>query len=405
MPLPDLYTDPMPELHPLLLGLAQALACAVPATGLAWLLRAARCPGGPAGAALCAGVIVGVLMGPGVFGRLRPDIHAPLFIGGVEQKAAFDREVDRQRVERAALEASGVSEVALDEHERLDAGPKRAEARGRLEAARAEHRERVHLLQAALAGVLLVLALPAACARSGRLWRRTAERAFDTGWKDAGRGAVGVLIAASVPTVAAWWLVRDWRMALAVGCAMSVPGLAGLPCGLFIAGVGGAAAASLVLVVLLWNVPITVTVVTALVALALCVGSERRTRAARRGATELALAHALVTPALTALALAPIDPHAAAGSGLFIWLAVLGVLWSSDGRWLAWRLTGWTWGMSGRMVGAGASLGQLVFALACGWAGLADAGVAALIVGCLVIELTRGVREALGAQMDAARAS
>ncbi|MFM9959487.1 MAG: hypothetical protein ACKVZJ_15630 [Phycisphaerales bacterium] len=393
----------MPDLHPLLLGLAQVLACAVPAAGLAWLLRNARCPGGPAGAALCAGVTVGILVGPGVFGRVRPDLHAPVFIGGVAERAAYDKELERQRVERAALEASGVSDVALEEHENNDAAPKRAEARGLLDRARAAHRENLHLAQAALAGVLLVLALPSAGARSGRLWRRTAERAFSTGWRDAGRGALGVVIGASVPTIAAWWLARDWRIALAVGCAMSVPGLASLPCGLFIAGAAGAALASSCLVIMTWNVPITIVGVTALVALALCVGSERVTRAGRRGTTELALAHAVLTPGLTALALAPIDPHAVAASSLFIWLAILAVLWSSDGRWLAWRLTGWTWVMSGRMVSAGASIGQLVFALACGWAGLADAGVAALIIGCLVIELTRGVREALGAQMDAAR--
>lgn len=390
----------MPQADAMILGLVQVLACAVPACGLALLLRGARCPGGRAGAAMVGGLVVGLLLGPGVMGRVTPRWQEPVFRGGVSEAAALREEIERQRVERRALQESGVTDVALEEHDRVVMAPKRAELQQGLDRALAEHRAGLQLIQAVLCGVLVMLGVPSACARSGRLWRRTGERGIDTRWRDAGRGALGTVLAASIPGALAWWLLRDVKLAVGVAAALSVPGLVMLPCGLFIGCASGAGLAASAAMVGLWTVPATIVGVMAFVGLALCVGSERSGRASRRGERELGAAYTFVLPALVALGVVMIDPRGVVVTGAFIWLGVLAVLWSSDGRWLAWYLAGHRWTRAGQVVSAGASVGQLVVALACGWAGAADGVVAALIVGCVVIELTSGVRSSLARQMD-----
>lgn len=390
----------MPQFDAIILGLTQILACAVPAWGLARLLRAARCPGGRSGAALVAGLVVGLLLGPAVMGRVKPDWQEPLFLGGVTQAGAFRAEIDLQRLERRALQESGVTGVALDEHDRVVMAPKRAELQEVLDRARTEHRAAIQLIQSVLCGVIVMLTIPAACARSGRLWRRTGEHAINTRWRDASRGLLGTVLAASIPAALAWWLLRDWKLAAGVAAALSVPGLVVLPCGLFIACASGAGLAACAAMVGLWTVPATIVGVMAFVGLALCVGSERTGRASRRGERELRVAYTVVLPALVSLAVVTIDPRGVAVTGLFIWLGVLAVLWSSDGRWLAWHLAGSSWTRAGEMVSAGAAVAQLIVALACGWAGAPDGVVAALIAGCLMIELTSGVRSTLARQMD-----
>lgn len=403
----------MPDAGPVILGLLQLLACAVPAVGLAAMLRAARCPGGLMGSAIAAGIVAGLLLGPGVFGRVKTSWHDSLLRGGVEQAAALQAESDRQRIERAALEASGVTDVALEEFDRERLAPRRAEFQAALDRARAEFRSDFGLVQAFVASALLMLALPAACARSGRLWRRTGECAIDTRWRGAGRGALALVLAMTIPFALAMWLLKDLKLALGVAAALAVPAVVALPCGLFIATASGAALGACIAMVGLWTVPATVVGVAAFVALALCVGSEsprRREKAKRSGGAggaggwggwggAVVVGNVLV-PTLTAMLIVGIDPHSVVSSGVFIWMTILALLWSSDGRWLAWRLAGFTWTRAAMPVGAGASMVQLVIAAGCGWAGAPQGVVGALVLGALTIELTAGIRTLLARQMD-----
>ncbi len=148
----------------------------------------------------------------------------------------------------------------------------------------------------------------------------------------------------------------------------------------------------------LWTVPATVVGVAALVGLALCVGSERPAHVARVRGVDLV--HSVLFPGLACLTVVTIDPHAVVSTGVFVWLTALALLWSSDGRWLGWRLAGHTWTRAAAPVSAGSSMVQLLVAAACAWAGVAQGAVAALVLGALTIELTTGIRSALAQQMD-----
>ncbi len=62
---------------------------------------------------LAAGVLLGVVLGPAVLGRIAPDAHVALFRGSALAEALAAYETDTAAVD--ALRASGVSGVALDE--------------------------------------------------------------------------------------------------------------------------------------------------------------------------------------------------------------------------------------------------------------------------------------------------
>ncbi len=96
---------------------AFSAAAAALASIVAWLLRGARFPGGWASSAILAGLLIGVLMGPGVLGRVAPDAHRAVIFGGVVEQRAFDDRLLEARGAVAALEASGVTGVAIDEYE------------------------------------------------------------------------------------------------------------------------------------------------------------------------------------------------------------------------------------------------------------------------------------------------
>lgn len=382
----------------MLLGLAPALAALVPAAALAWLLRKAGCPGGSRGAAIAAGIACGLLLSAGVFGRLAPALHTDLFVGGREQAARLAGVAPAIEAERAALAATNVSPEAIEEHERRSLRPRLEEARAQVRLARDAFARQLDLWASFIAGGYAALTLASGVTRSSRLWRRTGERAIDARWRDAARGALSALLAASVPALAAWSLLGSVRLALGVAAAFAVPGLVALPSSVFIASAVGLALAGSAAVVGLWTWPATVLVVTAIVGLALGVGRERP--ADRPGTRSGSFPDALLLPGLVALTLASMDPHALGGSGLFIWTAVLAVLWSSDGRWMAARVAGFTWRYANLPVSHGASGAQVVFAAACGWAGVPDGAVAAILLGALVIELSSSIRAVLADRFD-----
>jgi len=120
-----------------LLGLAVLLASAV---GLGWLLDRGGCPGGR----LVGGALAGVLLGPGVLGRIAPERHEALFLGG----SAWAAELERRAV---IAERVGVRD------------PVEVELRSAWEQASAAHRRPLRF--AAAAALALLAAGQGAAAR------------------------------------------------------------------------------------------------------------------------------------------------------------------------------------------------------------------------------------------------
>jgi len=144
---------------PLAVALFVALAAALGAL-FAWLLRGARLPGGRASSAILGGMLAGVLLGPGVLGRVAPDVHGAAFRGAVREEAALADRLTEARGAVRALEASGVTEVAIDEYERgamAELGPLREAA----DSARVARRGAWDVALA-LAGAALLALLPLA---------------------------------------------------------------------------------------------------------------------------------------------------------------------------------------------------------------------------------------------------
>jgi hypothetical protein len=96
---------------------ALTAAAAVLSSIAAWLLRGARFPGGWASAAILGGLLAGVFLGPGVLGRVAPEAHRAVTLGGIVEERDFAARLVEARGAVAALEASGVTGVAIDEYE------------------------------------------------------------------------------------------------------------------------------------------------------------------------------------------------------------------------------------------------------------------------------------------------
>jgi hypothetical protein len=90
-------------------ALAYAAGLVVLAAGLAFLLRRRRLPG----AAVMAGSIVGVLMGPTVLGRLAPDWFERVVIGAREERLALDEAASRQGANIAVGQYLKIPETTL----------------------------------------------------------------------------------------------------------------------------------------------------------------------------------------------------------------------------------------------------------------------------------------------------
>jgi hypothetical protein len=173
-----------------------------------------------------------------------------------------------------------------------------------------------------------------------------------------------------------------------------------------------------------------------IVATGLCLGlmagfgfeNPRTARRIRRSGG--AIAHALALPAATALAAVQLDLHSLMGAPMWkFWCAIIfAILWSSDGRWLAWmlairmivrpekppmtRLRGMggcsathPWRDSAVCVNAGAGIAQLGLTIVLSAAGLADGSViAAGLLGAAMVEVTRGMRAWMGAMVEGVKA-
>ncbi len=141
----------MTALEPILALMAVAGLAAL----LALLLRAA----GLSRTAVLAGLIAGSLAGATVFGRVLPEWHERLFVGGGAERQAVEHLRGRQGADLAALAATGVSDAATLEMKARHADESAA-ALAAYESARAAHQSPRIIACAVLALALLVSAMP-----------------------------------------------------------------------------------------------------------------------------------------------------------------------------------------------------------------------------------------------------
>lgn len=130
---------------------ALVLLAAVP-TAIAVLLRWAGMTPGPA--AIMGGIAGGILLGPLVLGRVQPEIHERLFLGGIEEHRQLDHLLRLRGAEELAARAAGVQtadRTEADERFRMD----RVAASEALAAGRLRDQWRLRAFAAALCAVML----------------------------------------------------------------------------------------------------------------------------------------------------------------------------------------------------------------------------------------------------------
>lgn len=393
---------------------ASVLLLALPAAVLAWMLRWSRIPGGRSAAAVVAGISIGLLMGPGVLGRARPEWHASLFAGGASERAALAEMSKRHAEEMLALTASGVTADAIEEHrarQRSQSDP----LRSWLEAA--TRRRRAALDWAAQGMLALYFICIGGAMVPGAMRRRQ--------WQDWSRwigrsiaaGFTAALVACAVPgAIGAWLIGLGPREAIGFGLIMGAPGFAAIlrPRKLAAVLVGTMACASCA-VLIGWTAGLTAVAAGVFLGLMIPLGMESAPAARRMRRRLVMLGHAVALPAAAALLAVGVDLHGLASGtpAKFWWAVVIAVIWSSDGRWLAWsvilrRVIGERrlWSAGAECVNAGAGVMQLALtAVLCG-SGLADgAVVAAGLLGAALVEVTRGARRWVGMHADSGKES
>lgn len=65
---------------------------------------------------LIAGIVLGVLLGPAVLGRLAPTVYEDTFVGGAEQRQLLEDNQSAVEEQAQTLEEIGVTDAAIPEH-------------------------------------------------------------------------------------------------------------------------------------------------------------------------------------------------------------------------------------------------------------------------------------------------
>ncbi len=308
------------------------------------LFRASRIPGGRGSAALAGGLLAGLLLGPVVMGRVAPDLHRRLVLGGDRQHAALIDLARNQGAESEALLAAGSEIDALrslaDDH---------AEAREPLENELSLVERRFALFQfgAAFGLVGAAVLLAARCTPPGA-WRLAS---FET----VVPVALGAVFFAAVPTalVAMWLLGVDRVLAITIGSAVAAGTcLGGLPMSKPLAPdvtptsrAAGALTCLIACAVLAAAAPATQPWIGVLAGAAVLGYALRAVlpRAVAGGRGARAIIYAIVIPAATAAVAVRIDPALIVGWKPILFVA-LGLMLGGDGQllgaWLGTHLGG-----------------------------------------------------------------
>lgn len=422
-----------------LLGAALAIMTLAPGSWAAmFLLRRAGIAGGWSGAAAVGGAMAGILLGGSVLGALAPQTHIRMIQGGLDQRQALQEQRGEHLREIAAMESTGVSEIAVEELRRRQEN-ERAPLREAV--ANAERRHQTVLYGAGL--VLFALAAFSITARRGRQVRAEANEPI-AGAIAAGAGCVllsGVCAA----------LLAQWTLGGALGTEKAfgvIPGV-GNQAALFGVGLGigsaligprarrdvagrvGAVKRAGVVAMLLGALALVgLTAPTAAIlfaaSLLAAIGAgpvigRSLSRPMRRNIGWGAAA--MASAPLYAIAIAPLDLGALASGGAGLWIAILiAVIFASDGRMLGAWLGWWTFGAdAGRrqawrrgsaMVNANVGLVQIGVVLCAGFGAAIDPAatsldprlIAALATGAILVEISARLRTSVGRWLDGVEA-
>jgi len=372
-------------------ALVALLGCA--SAVLAWLLRRSGVPGGVQGAAVCAGVFVGLLAGPGVAANAWPGWSARWVSGGTQEARDLADLREQQRDEVAALRTTGVTPVAIEELEerhRVAIEPAQA-ALGRARAERAAWNDRALLAVSALVSAVGVM-----CVGRGRIrWSGRALIAGCVAW------AVGVVLPWGV--MALLGAPASGALALAVGALGAGVGVAGVAMGASSVAMLGAGCVA-VGVFGFGMLPVMIGVAVAAIARAVLIG--RAARRVRRGALDFLWS--LGAPALCALVALRLDLRALDPSSWALWLTlVFALVWCSDGRmgaaWAGLKTVGAgrAWSRSARMVNAGGLVPHLVFTALGASAGLLGQPVlTACVASAVLLGLSVGARRLIAEMIE-----
>lgn len=388
-------------------GLAALAVAVVPAMALAWLMRAGRLLGG--GASVCAvvgGLIAGVLVGPGVLGRVAPDLYEAVFTGAVAERETRQRLGREQAIEVAVMRSSDVTPEALTElqemHARAMAGPAEAERR-----ALAERADTINAGGIGLAAGALILPYLLRAAGASRRAMTPSDRLSA---RAAGLLALALPAGAGAAAMVGF-LGMDWRLAAAFGAAAAIgwaaPGLRSRRMGRFAreprtdqassAALGGAMLLGAGVTSAVW---LAIGAIPGLTGLRR-VGGARFPRRVRR--TLHPAVYGVIAPGVCAAAAMRVDPYALIGAGgAALWIAiVIAAVVSTDGRWcgatLGWLAADPKRGLGPAMeratahLASGVGIAQCALAMTlAALAGLGEAPLFALLIGAALAELSAG---------------
>ncbi|MCA9293097.1 MAG: hypothetical protein KDA20_04710 [Phycisphaerales bacterium] len=339
------------DLHPVILGALQLIVLSVPACALAWLMRRGGIPGGAPAAAIVGGIVAGLLIGATVAGRVAPELHDRLFIGGVDETIALADLHSEHARQRMALQATGVSPEATPELQAQQL-QEAEQAQAMITTARANHA--AHLRWAGLA----VLALLGATVIGG-----CSRRRLTLSLARAPSMLLGMTLACTATLLTARLIGVPWRDAVVLGIATSAPGIA------------------------------------------------RHLMAPRTAVLPLRAIWSLWLPTAVALLASVIDLPELVNHARFWWLIALGIVASSDLRWVCyWAAIRGTvrqwwgkypWSIASRWMRDGAAPVQIMLTfLAFGLDRNLGDIIAASLVGVATIELTRNVRCRIATLLD-----
>lgn len=382
------------------------------------IVRVAGCPGGRHGSAAVGGILAGLLLGPGIAGRVAPDPWRGAFIGAEAERDAYEAMRREHEIEIRAVEEADVTPVYVDELRAAHAAAI-APLRDAHDAALGARQT----LLASVGAVLLAIHVLGAGLIAGSLdrmrrfapWRRASLA--DALGAAAFMIVLGVIGPALIVATLAGLPARE---ALAIGLAMSVPAigielrprlLPAAAFGVTLGALGVAWAAGLLASPTLpASIIAGATIALLLLAMRPC---GRVSRTTRRALSAVMLI--LLLPSAVALLTIRCDPSLLPSSKAFWVVGITGVLLAADGRWLgaAWAqklfprgaglessgARAWTGATS--LVNAGTGAAQLAIALLLHDAGIIDAGaLAGLILGVAAIETMRTVRARVGWMME-----
>ncbi|XOV75646.1 MAG: hypothetical protein ACFHWZ_01015 [Phycisphaerales bacterium] len=418
--------------QPVLLIPLQVLLLTVPAIVLGALFRAIGLPGGRGAAAVCGGILAGVLFGSLVLGSAAPQVHDTLIRGAQQERWRCMRprtNCSARKPQPSRRCATGVSEVAEDElMADINASyePRLTAARETLEAAQDRHTERLSIIVGALAGLVFASAYfrrtrteiserpPGAPARVGADRLPKVLGPFPPAPVE-----LLMLVMAAAPTaiVSRWLLGVDIPVAIAFGLVLAVPGatlrraqslsggwaflIAALLISVCSTAAFGTSTASTVLIG---------TAMAGSIVLLVIDNSLLRTRRAEIRFHNT-LYFAILLPALAGALATTVDLSVLIDTGAF-WIAlVIGLIASGDVRWFGYGIairyfadppanrSPMTIGNSA--ISAGAPVLQIVLT-ALAFRAMPEAGSLAFaaLCGAALLELSRGLRARIATPFD-----